>query len=108
RRRGETIAAACGALLDGSLAIDASWRRGDAVAALCAVPGIGPWTADHITLRVVGSPDVLVRGDAAMRRGARRLGMADTPEGMQREGRGFAPWRSYLGMHLWRAANTEE
>lgn len=108
RRRGETIATACGALLDGSLAIDASWRRGDAVSALCALPGIGPWTADHVTLRVVGSPDVFVRGDAAMRRGARRLGLADTPEGLEREARGFAPWRSYLGMHLWRAANTEE
>jgi len=108
RRRGATIAAACEAVCDGRLAVDASWRRDDAVAALCALPGIGPWTADLVTLRVVGCTDVLVRGDAAMRRGARRLGLADAPEALARQARGFAPWRSYLGMHLWRAANTEE
>lgn len=108
RRRGRTIAAACEAVCDGRLVIDASWRRSDAVAALCALPGIGPWTADLVTLRVLGSTDVLVRGDAAMRRGARRLGLADAAGALAREARGFAPWRSYLGMHLWRAANTEE
>lgn len=104
RRRGATIAAACAAVAEGRLAIDPSWRREDAVAALCAVPGIGPWTADHVTMRVTGNPDVLVRGDAAQRRGASRLGLGTTAAELEGEGRAFAPWRSYLGMHLWRAS----
>ncbi|WP_147513482.1 hypothetical protein [Actinomyces polynesiensis] len=55
-------------------------------------------------MRVTGNPDVLVRGDAAQWRGASRLGLGTTAAELEGEGRAFAPWRSYLGMHLWRAS----
>ncbi|MDN6794084.1 MAG: helix-turn-helix domain-containing protein [Propionibacterium sp.] len=108
RRRGETIAGACRAIAEGSLSIDASWTRSDAVDALCALPGIGPWTADYVTLRILGAPDVLVRGDAALLRGARHLGLAGQRRELEERARGLAPWRSYLGMHLWRASTGKE
>ena len=78
-------------------------RREDLEARLLALPGIGPWTAGYIALRVLGSPDVLLTGDLALRQGAARLGLPSDPAGLQEHGTRWAPWRSYAGLHLWRA-----
>ena len=43
---------------------------------LLAMPGIGPWTADYVSMRVTRAPDVLLTGDLALRNGAERLGPA--------------------------------
>ena len=40
--------------------------------ALQAVPGIGPWTAGYVAMRVTRAPDVLLTGDLALRNGADR------------------------------------
>ncbi|WP_440710569.1 DNA-3-methyladenine glycosylase 2 family protein [Herbiconiux sp. YIM B11900] len=71
---------------------------------LTAIPGIGEWTAGYLAMRVLGSPDVLLTGDVAVRTGARRLGIPDTPRGLTEWSAPYAPWRSYLCLHLWRAA----
>ncbi|WP_291057656.1 Ada metal-binding domain-containing protein, partial [Herbiconiux sp.] len=75
---------------------------------LTAIPGIGEWTAGYLAMRVLGSPDVLLTGDVAVRTGARRLGIPDTPRGLAEWSAPYAPWRSYLCLHLWRAAADPE
>lgn len=69
-----------------------------------AIPGIGPWTSNYVALRVLGSPDILLTGDVAVRAGARALGLPDDPRGLAAYAQRHAPWRSYLMVHLWRAA----
>lgn len=102
-RRVEAILGVARALADGSLRVDVGESRDDLEARLLALPGIGPWTAGYIALRVLGSPDILLTGDLALRQGAARLGLPGEAKALAAHGARWAPWRSYAGMHLWRA-----
>ena len=89
-------------------------------AALVARPGIGPWTAAYVAMRVLGDPDAWLDGDVALLAGARSL--TEQPEALPTAGTppskpaqhralaeraaAWAPWRSYAAMHLWRAASA--
>ena len=73
-------------------------------ATLLALPGVGPWTADYVRMRVTGDPDVFLPGDVAVRAGAARAGLPGDPRELTAHAASFAPWRSYLTGHLWRAA----
>ena len=68
------------------------------------MPGIGPWTAGYVSMRVTRAPDVLLTGDLALRNGAERLGLPGAAAELEAIGARWAPWRSYASMHLWRAA----
>ena len=98
------ITGAAAALASGELALgpgdDGSAQR----AALLARPGIGPWTADYVRMRVLADPDITLPGDVAVRAGARALGIPSDPKGYAAWAERLAPWRSYLTAHLWAAA----
>jgi AraC family transcriptional regulator of adaptative response / DNA-3-methyladenine glycosylase II len=102
-RRIDAIVGVAAALADGSLTIDVGESRDELEARLLALPGIGPWTAGYVSMRVLGSPDVLLTGDLALRQGAARLGLPSDPKALAEHGAAWAPWRSYAGMHLWAA-----
>ncbi|SFB59697.1 DNA-3-methyladenine glycosylase II [Amycolatopsis marina] len=101
RKRIEAITQVAGMLAEGSLDLhvgrDASELRAD----LLAAPGVGPWTADYVLMRLLGDPDVLLDGDLILRKGAAALGIpADRLTG---HSQAWRPWRAYAGMYLWRA-----
>jgi AraC family transcriptional regulator of adaptative response / DNA-3-methyladenine glycosylase II len=99
-RRTTSIVGLAAALADGTLVLDAG-RDGAAFRSdLTALPGIGPWTAGYLAIRVLGDPDELRPDDLAVRRGARALDIDDLPRHAAR----WAPWRSYAALHLWGAA----
>ena len=104
RRRIDTVRRVSEALADGSLELhpgrDLAGLRHD----LERIPGIGPWTADYVTMRVLGAPDVLLDSDLVLRKGAVALGLPDTPVALRERATAWSPWRSYAGMLLWRAA----
>lgn len=102
RIRAMTGAAA--ALADGSLSLTVGDDAAEQRARLLALPGIGPWTADYVRMRVTGDPDVLLPGDVAMRAGAAAIGLPAEPKPLTAWAERVAPWRSYLTAHLWRAA----
>jgi len=102
-RRIDAIVGAARAFADGSLRIDVGESRDDLEHRLLALPGVGPWTAGYIALRVLGSPDILLTGDLALRQGAARLGLPSDAKALAEHGTRWAPWRSYAGLHLWRA-----
>ncbi len=93
-----------GRLASGALSVDWSDDPVQQRRVLLAEAGIGPWTADYLAMRVLGDPDVLPVGDVALRTGAKRLGLADTPTTLASWGTTITPWRSYASLHLWRAA----
>ncbi|WP_159502337.1 AlkA N-terminal domain-containing protein [Microbacterium sp. 18062] len=100
------ITGAAAALAEGSLVLDAGADPLAQRAELLALPGIGPWTADYVRMRVTGDPDVFLPGDVAVRAGAARLGLPDDPRPLTAWAERAAPWRSYLTAHLWRTAPT--
>jgi AraC family transcriptional regulator of adaptative response / DNA-3-methyladenine glycosylase II len=102
--RVRAIVEAAEALADGSLTLDAGDDAVDQRAALMALRGVGPWTADYVRMRVLGDPDVLLPGDIAARAGAAAAGIPADAAGLTAWATRAAPWRSYLMSHLWFAA----
>jgi AraC family transcriptional regulator of adaptative response / DNA-3-methyladenine glycosylase II len=103
RKRIDAILALSAAVADGSVHIHDGRDAGELRAELMELPGIGGWTADYVLLRVLHTPDLLLVTDLALRTGAKALGLpADQRELAERSER-WRPWRSYAGMHLWRA-----
>ncbi|WP_334152878.1 AlkA N-terminal domain-containing protein [Microbacterium sp.] len=98
------ITGAAAALADGSLTLTVGDDGAEQRAALLAMPGIGPWTADYVRMRVLGDPDILLPGDVALRAGAAASGLPGDPVPLTAWAERTAPWRSYLSAHLWRAA----
>lgn len=105
-RRVATVIGVAGLLADGSLVVEPGRDPAALRAELLAVPGIGPWTADYVLMRVLGAPDVLLETDLVIRQGAALLGLPHEPRALQRASADW-PWRSYAGMHLWRVALAE-
>ena len=103
--RVRAIIGAAEALADGRLQLGPGDDPVQQRAALLALPGIGPWTADYVRMRVMGDPDVFLPGDVALRTGAARVGLPDQPRPLTEWAQRCAPWRSYLSAHLWRAAD---
>jgi AraC family transcriptional regulator of adaptative response / DNA-3-methyladenine glycosylase II len=98
-----SIVAAAEAIASGDLVIDVGLTAGELTERLIALPGVGPWTAGYLAMRVLGSPDVLLTTDLVMLASATKLGLPSTARGLAEHGQRWAPWRSYAGMHLWRA-----
>ena len=99
RSRGRALVGLCRALTDGRLSLDRGEDRDAVRAALLAMPGIGPWTADYVAMRALGHPDVFLPTDIGVRRALAGLG-AD-PGAATRLAEGWRPWRSYALMLLW-------
>lgn len=96
-QRIRSITAAAAALASGELVLHQGRTAADLRRDLLALPGVGPWTADYVTMRLLADPDILLSTDLVVRRGATRHGidLSDTTR--------WSPWRSYLSMQLWRS-----
>ena len=101
--RRATIRALAGAIADGKLDLEPGADRDDSLARLTELPGIGAWTAGYVAMRAIGDPDVFLPTDLAVRRGARALGLPDTPKALAAHAEQWRPWRSYASIRLWRA-----
>ncbi len=97
RSRALALTGLAAALDDGQVRLDRSSDRAETRAALLALPGIGPWTADYVAMRALGDPDVFLPTDIGVRNAAARLGIDDVAERSE----DWRPWRSYALMRLW-------
>lgn len=68
---------------------------------LVKLPGIGPWTANYIAMRVLRWPDAFPKEDIVIRN---KLGniTAKQAEAISQDWR---PWRSYAVLHIWQNSN---
>lgn len=77
---------------------------GERAAALTAIRGVGPWTADMMALFWFRDPDIWPGGDLAVRRTLQRLTAPEQPADAAAR---FAPHRSLLARYLWRIADLQ-
>lgn len=70
------------------------------LAALCALPGIGEWTAQYVALRAVGEPDAFPASDLALRKAAGGGAVMATKE-LEALSQAWRPWRGYAALALW-------
>lgn len=73
----------------------------DAIATLCQLPGIGPWTAHYIAMRALQAPNAFPPGDIGLLRGMANLGETVTKAQMLKRSTAWQPWRAYAAMQLW-------
>src|SRR5439155_586402 len=86
-------------------AFDLAAAPEELAAAMAALPGIGPWTAQYVALRALGEPDALPTGDLVLRRMAAPPGRGSlTTRELDERSREWRPWRGYAVVHLWGAA----
>ncbi|MGH9345018.1 MAG: AlkA N-terminal domain-containing protein [Terriglobia bacterium] len=65
---------------------------------LAELPGIGPWTAHYIAMRVLRWPDAFPKEDIAV---LNNLGGISAKQAEQMS-QAWRPWRSYAVLHIWR------
>ena len=98
--RGRAISALAEAVVSGRLVLDESVDNAQLQAELCAIPGIGPWTAAYAGMRIAKDPDAFPESDWVV------LKMLDgTPAQVRRRAEDWSPWRAYAVMYLWWGAD---
>jgi AraC family transcriptional regulator of adaptative response / DNA-3-methyladenine glycosylase II len=101
RARAATVGALAAAVARGAVVLDAAQGLDDVVARLCALPGLGPWTAHYIAMRAFGEPDAFPATDLGLRRAlGNGTGALATAE-LSRLSEAWRPWRAYAAMCLW-------
>ncbi|MFI8205066.1 AlkA N-terminal domain-containing protein [Streptomyces sp. NPDC085937] len=101
RTRRTTLTTLVRRLADGDLRLGADSDWPETRAALLALPGFGPWTADVIAMRALGDPDAFLPTDLGVRRAARDLGLPATPSALTARAAAWRPWRAYAVQYLW-------
>jgi 3-methyladenine DNA glycosylase/8-oxoguanine DNA glycosylase len=111
-RRGQAISRLAAEVAAGRLDLHDGADALKLQAALCAIPGIGPWTAGYAAMRVAKDPDAypvndwvvlkMLEASPATAAGA-RAAAAGRP-GSHADG--WQPWRAYAVMYLWKRAQS--
>jgi AraC family transcriptional regulator of adaptative response / DNA-3-methyladenine glycosylase II len=90
QKRASAIGELARAVVQGSVILDGSLSAAELEEQMIAIPGIGPWTAQYVAMRL-GEPDAFPSGDLYLLEHA-----AASAE--------WRPWRAYAAMYLWKGA----
>ena len=111
-KRGEAVRQLAMAVADGRLELHDGADSETLQQTLCGLPGIGPWTAGYVAMRVAKDPDAypvndwvvlktleqaVSSGDARAAAAGRRGSRADA----------WRPWRAYAVMYLWKGSQQQ-
>ena len=104
--KAKTMKAIATADANGDLDVErlAAFDPADRAAHLTAIWGVGTWTADMIGIFYFGDRDIWPDGDVTARKTLIRL--TSSRRKTMRTAAHFAPYRSYLALHMWRAARA--
>lgn len=92
----------------GDIRLDAGAGLEESITALLAIPGVGPWIASYIALRVLGDPDAFLYGCARVDRALKKLGIPPDNAAIAALSEQWRPWRSYAIAQLWRTLDDED
>ena len=73
----------------------------DTLEELCALPGIGPWTAQYIAMRALREPDAFPSSDLGLLRAMETKAGRPTPAALAERAEAWRPWRAYAALRLW-------
>jgi AraC family transcriptional regulator of adaptative response / DNA-3-methyladenine glycosylase II len=104
RQRQRAIQALAQAVAHNGLVLQAGVDIPGALAALQALPGIGPWTAHYIAMRALRWPDAFVAGDVALHKALGVQGSNNPKQAAaaaEAASQRWKPWRSYAVVRAW-------
>ncbi|WP_120995400.1 DNA-3-methyladenine glycosylase family protein [Stutzerimonas urumqiensis] len=90
------------AVAQGRLALDIEQGTEDLVERLCALPGIGPWTAEYIALRGFGAPDAFPAADLGLLKAPLWGTAGMSARALRARADAWRPFRAYAAIHIWR------
>lgn len=93
-----TVLGVASALADGT--VDLASPPDEVRAALLALPGVGPWTADTVLMRAL-HVDAFLPTDLGVVQAARRLGLPDAPRALAARAESWRPYRTHAVQYLW-------
>jgi AraC family transcriptional regulator, regulatory protein of adaptative response / DNA-3-methyladenine glycosylase II len=99
------IQAFANAVATDAVRLDRSLELDCLVTQLCSLPGVGPWTAHYIALRL-GEPDAFPGSDLGLRR-ALSPGAPLSAAALERLADAWRPWRASVAVRLWMASWDE-
>jgi AraC family transcriptional regulator of adaptative response / DNA-3-methyladenine glycosylase II len=91
KQRAHSIRELASAVSRREVSFDASLGLESFEEAMTKLPGIGPWTAHYIAMRI-GEPDAFPSGDLYLR-------------GFAKESESWRPWRAYAAMYIWNGSH---
>ena len=106
RQRQAAIVALARAVESGQLPLHAGADVPHTTAALCALPGIGDWTAQYIAMRVLRWPDAFPAGDVALHKVLGVQGGKTPARAATEASQAWRPWRSYAVLRAWSAGSV--
>ncbi len=106
KAKAETLCRVSEALLAGDLDLEelCAVDVDQAIAAMTAIKGVGPWTAEVYLLFCAGHPDVFPAGDVALQNAAAEILGLDArpqPKALYRLTEQWSPWRGVAARLLW-------
>ena len=99
--RAATLRALSRAVVEGTLQLVPGTPHDEARAALLALRGIGPWTAEYVALRALGDPDAFPASDLGLRQALADGGPLPSAAEVERRAEAWRPWRGYAVFALW-------
>ncbi|HXM44717.1 MAG TPA: AlkA N-terminal domain-containing protein [Bryobacteraceae bacterium] len=102
--RSDTIRALARAVCDGRIGFEGVADTEDFMARMCAIPGIGKWTAQYVAMRALGEPDAFPYGDLGL---LRALTLENSRD-LERRAEAWRPWRAYASMYLWSTGHESQ
>ena len=102
--RGDAIRNFARAVVDDAIRLDRSLELDRLVASVTAVPGLGPWTANYLALRL-GESDAFPAADLGLRRALGPTAPLSTVA-LTRRAERWRPWRALAAVHLWMSERT--
>ena len=89
------------AVVDRAIPLDRGSRLDRLIESVTAIPGLGPWTAHYIALRL-GEPDAFPTTDLGLRRSlSQAVGQSVAVRDAEKLADRWRPWRAHAAVHLW-------
>jgi len=102
RARANTIRGLARAVLDDPTLLEPGPGLDADLERWIALPGIGPWTAHYVSMRVLREPDALPAADLGLRKAITAPGDAPLPErDVEAALESCRPYRAYAAIRLW-------
>ena len=104
KSRAATLSAVAAAVRKNPDILGANCELAEAVRRLCAIPGVGEWTAQYIALRQLRESDAFPASDLGLMRAlADARGKRPSAGEVLARAERWRPWRAYAAQHLWAA-----
>lgn len=102
RRRGAAVAQLAARIAQDPALLARGATLDESITKLVALPGLGPWTAHYIAMRVLREADAFPASDIGLLRALTDAhGQRPTPTELLARAERWRPWRAYAAQHLW-------